>query len=84
VFRKALLIYFVSYDHMEYMTLVSSLLSFWTNQIILFRYDPVLDTWTKMAPMLQHRSGASAAVLDGFLYVIGGTDGDIALNSGQK
>lgn len=67
-----------------YDILVSSLLSFWTNVIILFRYDPVLNTWTKMAPMLQQRSGAAAAVLDGFLYVMGGTDGDIPLNSGQN
>ncbi len=51
--------------------------------LIIFRYDPVLNTWTKIASMHQHRSGATAAVLDGFIYIMGGSDGDTPLNSGQ-
>ncbi|XP_039518454.1 kelch-like protein diablo [Pimephales promelas] len=43
--------------------------------------------WTLGPKWLQCSSialGASAAVLDGFVYVIGGTDGDIALNSVER
>jgi N-acetylneuraminic acid mutarotase len=35
------------------------------------RYDPRLDTWTQLAPMLIPRSGSSACVLDGYIYVVG-------------
>jgi hypothetical protein len=35
------------------------------------RYDPRLNTWTELAPMLIPRSGSSACVLDGYIYVVG-------------
>lgn len=47
------------------------------------RYDPVTNTWSKQVPMLSRRTGAAAAVLDGHLYVMGGSDGDGALSSGE-
>ena len=35
------------------------------------RYDPRMDTWTELAPMLIARSGAACCVLDGYIYIIG-------------
>lgn len=43
-----------------------------------------MNTWSKQAPMLARRTRAAAAVLEGHLYVIGGNDGDMALNSGES
>jgi len=34
--------------------------------------------------MLRNRAAASAAVLNGQIYVVGGTDGDMALDSGTQ
>jgi len=36
------------------------------------RYDPVLDSWTTLAPMPTARAGAVAAVIDNGIFVIGG------------
>src|SRR5215472_1208044 len=36
------------------------------------RYDPVLDSWTTLAPMPTARAGAAAAVIDDGIFVIGG------------
>jgi len=36
------------------------------------RYDPVLDSWTTLAPMPTARAGAVAAVIDDGIFVIGG------------
>lgn len=46
------------------------------------RYNPKMNSWTKQAPMLSRRSGATAAVMDGQLYVIGGSDGNAPMNTG--
>jgi len=35
------------------------------------RYDPRINTWTELAPMLIPRSGSAACVLDGHIYVVG-------------
>ena len=35
------------------------------------RYDPRVNTWTELAPMLIPRSGSAACVLDGHIYVVG-------------
>ncbi|XP_063752866.1 kelch-like protein 20 [Eleginops maclovinus] len=43
-----------------------------------------MNTWTKQAAMLSRRSGAVAAVLQGQLYVMGGNDGVMALNSVER
>jgi len=37
------------------------------------RYDPRVNTWTELAPMLIPRSGSAACVLDGHIYVVGTT-----------
>ncbi|KAJ4942102.1 hypothetical protein JOQ06_011971, partial [Pogonophryne albipinna] len=49
--------------------------------LLLILYDPRMNTWSKQAAMLGRRSGGVAAVLQGQLYVMGGNDGVMALNS---
>jgi N-acetylneuraminic acid mutarotase len=39
-------------------------------------YDPVTDRWSNGPPMTEARALAGAAILDGKLYVAGGTTGD--------
>jgi hypothetical protein len=40
----------------------------------VFRYDPETDQWTPRARMLVPRYGATATVLDGQVYVVGGRE----------
>lgn len=54
-----------------------------TSMTHLCRYDPKTNTWSKQVPMLTSRTRAAAAVLEGHLYVMGGSDGDRALSSGK-
>lgn len=42
------------------------------------------NSWSKLTPMLRNRAAASAAVLNGQIYVVGGTDGDMPLDSGTQ
>lgn len=51
---------------------------------LCFRYDPQVNMWFKVAPMSSRRKGAAVAVLDGYLYAIGGSDEDSALNTGTN
>ena len=44
------------------------------------KYNPTTDTWCKVSPMLTPRRGLGAAILDGILYVVGGSDGIAAVN----
>ena len=37
-------------------------------------YDPATNTWSSRAPMPEPRSRAGAGVVDGILYVVGGSD----------
>ena len=48
------------------------------------RYDPSSDQWLTIAPLISPRSGAGVGVLDGFLYVCGGFDGEKHLNTVEK
>ncbi|KAF4525766.1 hypothetical protein B566_EDAN002028 [Ephemera danica] len=50
----------------------------------LWRYDPVMDTWAEMAPMMFSRSELGLAVLDGHLYAIGGWEGTCRLDSVER
>lgn len=47
-----------------------------------YRYDPKENKWTKVAPMTTRRLGVAVAVLGGYLYAIGGSDGQCPLNTG--
>jgi N-acetylneuraminic acid mutarotase len=44
-------------------------------------YDPVSDKWTVKAPMLTPRSQFAAGVINGKLYVVGGTNGTSVLTT---
>lgn len=49
----------------------------------MFRYDPKENKWGKVAPMTTRRLGVAVAVLGGYLYAIGGSDGQCPLNTGS-
>jgi N-acetylneuraminic acid mutarotase len=38
----------------------------------VFEFDPQTETWTTKSPMPTARGGGAAAVIDGFIYVVGG------------
>lgn len=44
-------------------------------------YDPGMDQWTFVAPLLCPRSGMGVVVLHGFIYVIGGSNNGTPLSS---
>lgn len=48
----------------------------------LSRYDPKENKWTRVASMSTRRLGVAVAVLGGFLYAVGGSDGTSPLNTG--
>lgn len=48
----------------------------------VFRYDPKENKWTRVASMSTRRLGVAVAVLGGFLYAVGGSDGTSPLNTG--
>lgn len=52
--------------------------------VFYFRYDPKENKWGKVAPMTTRRLGVAVAVLGGFLYAIGGSDGQCPLNTGYS
>lgn len=49
---------------------------------VFSRYDPKENKWGKVAPMTTRRLGVAVAVLGGYLYAIGGSDGQCPLNTG--
>lgn len=46
------------------------------------RYDPQFNNWSKISAMNSRRLGVGVAVLAGFLYAVGGSDGQSPLNTG--
>ena len=48
------------------------------------RYDPVNNEWLDVSSMSTPRSGCGVGVLDGFLYVVGGYDGTMYLQSVER
>ena len=50
----------------------------------MFRYDPRTNRWTKVASMSTRRLGVAVAVLGGYLYAVGGSDGTCPLNTGKR
>lgn len=50
--------------------------------LIFHRYDPKENKWTRVASMSTRRLGVAVAVLGGFLYAVGGSDGTSPLNTG--
>ena len=50
-----------------------------------FRYDPQTNQWSSdVAPTSSCRTSVGVAVLDGFLYAVGGQDGVSCLNFVEK
>lgn len=47
-------------------------------------YDPKLDKWETLNPMLTHRHGLGVAVLSGPIYAVGGHDGWSYLNTVER
>ena len=47
------------------------------------RYNPQTNRWIKVTSMNTRRLGVGVAVLGGFLYAIGGSDGAAPLCSGM-
>lgn len=56
----------------------------WANRNVFppCRYDPKENKWTRVASMSTRRLGVAVAVLGGFLYAVGGSDGTSPLNTG--
>lgn len=56
----------------------------WANRNVFTpcRYDPKENKWTRVASMSTRRLGVAVAVLGGFLYAVGGSDGTSPLNTG--
>lgn len=49
-----------------------------------FRYDPKENKWSKVSPMTTRRLGVAVAVLGGYLYAIGGSDGQSPLTTVER
>ena len=49
---------------------------------VFLRFDPKENKWNKVAPMTTRRLGVAVAVVGGYLYAIGGSDGQCPLNTG--
>lgn len=50
--------------------------------VVLCRYSPQTNRWSKVASMSTRRLGVGVAVLCGCLYAVGGSDGSSPLNTG--
>ena len=51
--------------------------------LLIKRYDPSTQRWSRVTSMGTKRLGVAVAVLDGHLYAIGGSDGQSPLNTGK-
>ncbi|GAB6025875.1 hypothetical protein CHUAL_014049 [Chamberlinius hualienensis] len=50
----------------------------------MFKYDPVLDQWQEMASMNMPRSELGLALLDGYIYAVGGWEGSYRIDSVER
>lgn len=48
------------------------------------RFDPKENKWSKISYMNTRRLGVAVAVLNGYLYAIGGSDGQSPLNTVER
>ncbi len=52
---------------------------------LLYRYDPQTNQWScDVAPTTSCRTSVGVAVLDGYLYAVGGQDGVQCLNHVER
>jgi kelch-like protein 20 len=55
------------------------------NALVAFRYDPQTNQWScDVAPTTSCRTSVGVAVLEGFLYAVGGQDGVQCLNHVER
>lgn len=52
--------------------------------ILLFRYDPKINKWQQVSAMLTPRLGVGVASLGGYLYAVGGSDGEFPLATAER
>ena len=50
----------------------------------VWRYEQKLDTWTQLSDMLTPRSELGLALIDGYLYAVGGWNGESRLNTIER
>jgi hypothetical protein len=50
----------------------------------VWKYDQKLDTWLQLSDMLTPRSELGLALIDGYIYACGGSNGDVRLNSIER
>lgn len=50
----------------------------------VWKYEQKLDTWIQLSDMLTPRSELGLALIDGYLYACGGTNGEIRLNTIER
>ncbi|ELT91551.1 hypothetical protein CAPTEDRAFT_3638 [Capitella teleta] len=50
----------------------------------MWRYDPCFDCWQEMASMILPRSELGLAMLDGFIFAVGGWEGSSRLDSIER
>ncbi|CAF1122481.1 unnamed protein product [Adineta steineri] len=50
----------------------------------VWKYDQKVDTWYQLSDMLTPRSELGLALIDGYIYACGGSNGDVRLNSIER
>lgn len=50
----------------------------------VWKYEQKLDTWIQLADMLTARSELGLALIDGYLYACGGSNGEVRLNTIER
>lgn len=50
----------------------------------VWRYEQKLDSWSKLPSMLTARSELGLALIDGYIYACGGSNGEARLNSIER
>ena len=55
-----------------------------TNLSQVEQYDPSSDKWSPTTSMIEHRSSVGIGVLDGFLYAVGGYNGQVTVNTAER
>ena len=52
--------------------------------LLVERYDPRSNTWTKVSPMGTHRKHLGVAVYNNMIYAVGGRDDSSELSSAER
>jgi kelch-like protein 20 len=63
---------------------IYNVINFHDLSLINFSTNSTENKWSKVAPMTTRRLGVAVAVLGGYLYAIGGSDGQTPLNTVER